>query len=218
MSASVHQKCKTIDIGIAQFQPFSRLLPPFPAHSPAALYRLLPSSPALRRFSYATPPRACGLLAQEQMASGTSTPRRTYPPPRAERRAAARPWSLGLGANVVAGGVRFRVWAPKPKRVEVVLESDASRTVALEPDRSGYFTGLVEGARAGDLYRYRLDGRDVYPDPCSRFQPDGPHGPSQVVDARTYRWQHASPPAVQLAGQVIYELHVGTFTAEGTYR
>jgi maltooligosyltrehalose trehalohydrolase len=82
----------------------------------------------------------------------------------------------------------------------------------------GYFSGYSEAARDGSLYRYRLDGgRYFYPDPASRFQPQGPHGPSQVVDPERFSWTDRDWPGVPLQGQVIYELHVGTFTAEGTW-
>ena len=91
-------------------------------------------------------------------------------------------------------------------------------TVALEPEGGGYFAGLVADAGAGTLYRYRLDGEAaLYPDPASRFQPDGPHGPSQVVDPGTFQWHDQSWRGVPLEGQVIYEMHLGTFTPEGTW-
>src|SRR5688572_4186282 len=90
-----------------------------------------------------------------------------------------------VGAEVVSGGVHFRVWAPKRKQVAVRLEADgALHPLAAEAD--GYFAGLVPGIGAGTLYRYALDGGDAYPDPASRFQPQGPHGPSEVVDPNTF--------------------------------
>src|SRR5438067_156921 len=75
----------------------------------------------------------------------------------------------------------------------------------------------VPQARAGMLYRFRLDGGDLYPDPVSRSQPEGPHGPSQIIDPGDFAWTDAGWPGVRLAGQVVYELHVGTFTPEGTW-
>jgi maltooligosyltrehalose trehalohydrolase len=85
---------------------------------------------------------------------------------------------------------------------------------ALEHEPRGWFSGLVEGAGAGTRYRFRLGDEDAtYPDPASRFQPEGPHGPSQVVDPASYRWRGSRWNGVR----VIYELHVGTFTREGTY-
>jgi maltooligosyltrehalose trehalohydrolase len=86
----------------------------------------------------------------------------------------------------------------------------------------GYFELFVakhEGAVAGALYRFRLDDdAKLYPDPASRFQPEGPHGPSQLVDPRRYTWKDASFRGISARGQVLYELHIGTFTREGTYR
>jgi len=132
---------------------------------------------------------------------------------------------LPVGADVQPdGGVHFRVWAPRRKSVEVVIEGPhavgsgpGASCHALEREADGYFSGLVSEARAGTLYRYRLDGGDAFPDPASRFQPDGPHGPSQVVDASTYAWKDAAWKGAPLPGQVIYEMHVGTFTREGTW-
>ena len=123
------------------------------------------------------------------------------------------------------GGVHFRVWALQPQRVEVVLEGGpghapeaAPVVVALEPEGSGYFSGLVAEAGAGTRYRYRLDGEAaLYADPASRFQPDGPHGPSQVVDPDAFQWHDQDWRGVPLEGQVLYELHLGTFTPEGTW-
>jgi len=76
------------------------------------------------------------------------------------------------------GGVHFRVWAPRRGKVEVVVDRMDPQPLASESE--GYFSGLVPRARAGSLYKYRLDGADEAPDPASRYQPDGPHGPSRV--------------------------------------
>jgi maltooligosyltrehalose trehalohydrolase len=124
---------------------------------------------------------------------------------------------LPIGAELIeSGGVHFRVWAPRAKRVDVVLESDAL-AVGLEPEPEAYHSGAVEAAGAGTRYRFRLDNGQLLPDPASRFQPDGPHGPSGVVDPSTFRWSDERWRGVPLAGQVIYEMHVGTFTREGTW-
>ncbi|HEX7957765.1 MAG TPA: malto-oligosyltrehalose trehalohydrolase [Pyrinomonadaceae bacterium] len=124
---------------------------------------------------------------------------------------------LPVGAEVLpGGGVHFRVWAPRRGRVEVVLE-DGGAAFALEPEAGGYFSASVERAGEGALYRFRLDGDDyLYPDPASRFQPRGPHGPSRVVDPARFRWADADWRGASLKGQVVYELHVGAFTPEGT--
>jgi maltooligosyltrehalose trehalohydrolase len=126
---------------------------------------------------------------------------------------------LPVGAEVVPGGVEFRVWAPSRRRVEVVLEAGrAAGAHELARESDGYFRGRVGRAAAGDRYRYRLDGGDrLLPDPASRFQPDGPHGPSEVIDPSGFEWADAGWDGRSLPGQVIYELHVGTFTPEGTW-
>ncbi len=116
-----------------------------------------------------------------------------------------------LGAEITPDGVHFRVWAPARERVAVVIDR---REHPLARETRGYFSGLVN-AGDGTLYTFRLDDDEkTYPDPASRFQPEGPHGPSQVVDSSTYRWRHEH---VEPQHHVIYEMHVGTFTQEGTY-
>ena len=124
---------------------------------------------------------------------------------------------LPIGAEFVPGeGVHFRVWAPRRKRVSVVLEQKEALELAAES--GGYFSGLVRGAGAGSLYQYRLDDEsNLFPDPASRFQPEGPHGPSQVVDPSSFAWTDGAWKGTPLEGQVIYELHLGTFTREGTW-
>ncbi len=122
---------------------------------------------------------------------------------------------LPIGAEVVGAGVHFRVWAPRRRRVDVVVDG---LRAPLEPEPDGYFSGFVAGARKDARYKLRLDGGDLYPDPASRFQPEGPHGPSQVVDPSGYRWTDGSWEGVPIEGQVIYEMHVGTFTPAGTWR
>jgi maltooligosyltrehalose trehalohydrolase len=124
-----------------------------------------------------------------------------------------------LGAWPEKGGVRFRVWAPEHGRVEVALEGDsgAVRAPPMERDGEGYWQALVPGIGAGALYRYRLDGEGPFPDPASRFQPEGVHGPSQVVDPARYEWRAEAWRGRDLDELVAYELHVGTFTPEGTF-
>jgi len=125
------------------------------------------------------------------------------------------------GAEACGDGVHFRVWAPLRRQIEVVFESNGqgqANCVELESERQGYFSVLAREAEPGMRYRFRLDGQQqLYPDPASRFQPEGPFGPSQVVDPNAFAWTDANWPGVSLPGQVIYELHVGTFTSEGTW-
>src|SRR5438477_12878803 len=94
---------------------------------------------------------------------------------------------LPVGAESATDGTHFRIWAPRRSRVEVVL--DRFRTFELEPERDGYFSGFIEGVRPGMLYQFGFERNGpLFPDPASRFQPQGPHGPSRVVDPSTYRW------------------------------
>ena len=114
------------------------------------------------------------------------------------------------------GGVDFRVWAPDHERLSVVVDGRGEHALQREPD--GHFRGSVDGVGAGARYRFRPGGGDrLYPDPWSRAQPEGPHGPSVVVDPDRYAWTDAGWTGARLAGAVIYELHVGTFTREGTW-
>lgn len=125
-----------------------------------------------------------------------------------------------VGAEAVPGnaGVSFRVWAPERRSVEVALEiPHGTRRHPLEKDAEGYFAGVVREASAGSRYRFRLDGGKAWPDPASRFQPDGPHGASEVVDASCFEWSDADWAGLPLTGQVLYEMHVGSFTREGTW-
>jgi maltooligosyltrehalose trehalohydrolase len=120
-----------------------------------------------------------------------------------------------LGAELISGGVSFRVWAPAHSRVAVVIENGEESPLEREP--SGHFSGVIPSASAGTRYRFRLDDEgDTYPDPASRYQPEGPHGPSEVVDSHAYRWR-TEWSGVSMKGLVIYEMHVGTFTRLGTY-
>jgi len=122
-----------------------------------------------------------------------------------------------VGAELLnGGGVHFRVWAPRRRRLAVVVED--GRVFELDAEENGYFSGFVDALGAGALYRFRLDGTsELYPDPASRFQPAGPHGPSEVIDASTFEWTDAHWPGVRLPGQVIYEMHIGSFTESGSW-
>ena len=123
-----------------------------------------------------------------------------------------------IGAQPCSGGTHFRLWAPSAESVEVVLE-DGQLTVALKPEASGYFSAIVEHVPAGNHYRFRMDAGEAFPDPASRYQPEGPHGASEVVDPCTFEWSELDKkwPGKQIDGQVLYELHIGTFTPGGTF-
>ena len=120
------------------------------------------------------------------------------------------------GASLQGSTCAFRVWAPRATEVVVELEGEPARRRPMSAAADGYHSVEIEGVRAGQRYRFLVDGKAL-PDPCSRFQPEGPHGPSQVVDRLAYQWRDENWGGIGLEGLVLYELHVGTFTPEGTF-
>ncbi|HJT45945.1 MAG TPA: malto-oligosyltrehalose trehalohydrolase [Chthoniobacterales bacterium] len=129
-----------------------------------------------------------------------------------------------IGAEVIgANETHFRLWAPKAKSVDLVLEESLEQDAkpVFQPllrEDGGYFSGRAN-VGAGALYRFRVNNADqYYPDPASRFQPNGPHGSSCVVDPAQFQWTDQNWGGLNLIGQIIYEFHVGTFTEEGTWR
>jgi maltooligosyltrehalose trehalohydrolase len=127
-----------------------------------------------------------------------------------------------IGAELIGTDqTHFRVWAPKAQLVDLVLEDIAGGKTqqtfhALQAEEGGYFSGLAN-AGADTRYWFRVNN-NLYPDPASRFQPDGPHGSSCIIDPAQFRWTDSQWPGISLKGQIIYEMHVGTFTKEGTWR
>lgn len=120
---------------------------------------------------------------------------------------------MPIGASLTEEGTFFRVWAPDRRHVKVLLDEP----VALEPEGNGYFSALVPGVVAGTRYAFQLDDEDgQWADPASRFQPEGPEGPSEVSDP-AFPWTDADWLGLSRRGQVVYEMHVGTFTPEGTW-
>jgi maltooligosyltrehalose trehalohydrolase len=124
------------------------------------------------------------------------------------------------GAELTDRGVHYRTRS-KHDRVEVVIFDRAGnivRTVGLERESDRYFSGFDRAGAKGDLYKYRFGESQPWPDPASCYQPEGVHGPSMVTDAGGYVWAHEEWSRTQFSDLVIYELHVGTFTPEGTFR
>lgn len=128
--------------------------------------------------------------------------------------------TMPVGAEMMpTGGVHFRVWAPVAQSVILQLEEgNGASEYSLTAEGNGYWSCHVPDALAGQRYRYKLDDRGAYPDPASRFQPDGPHAASAIVDPSGFRWSDDTWQGVDVHDIVLYELHIGTFTAEGTYR
>jgi maltooligosyltrehalose trehalohydrolase len=129
--------------------------------------------------------------------------------------------AMPMGAEITESGARFRVWAPERKTIELVLVDPGGKELRrhrLEPQSDGFFGANLPGAGHGSLYFFQLDDDPKkYPDPASRFQPQGVHGPSQVIDPTRFAWHDNDWQGPTLAGQVIYELHIGTFTPEGSW-
>ena len=122
-----------------------------------------------------------------------------------------------LGAEAMEGATHFRVWAPRSTSAALVLgDIKTGPDSPMQSEGNGYFSLLKSDCGPGDSYWFRLDC-GTYPDPTSRFQPEGPHGPSQVVDPAAFAWTDESWPGVSRQGQIIYEMHIGTFTPEGTW-
>jgi maltooligosyltrehalose trehalohydrolase len=127
---------------------------------------------------------------------------------------------LPVGAELQPGsGTHFRIWSPDHAARSVCVErvNGSSVEISLEAEPHGYAAVFVPDVSAGDRYRFRLDGKPLA-DPASRFQPEGPFGPSEVVDPDAFEWTDQHWTGHSLPRQVLYEMHVGTFTAEGTWQ
>ena len=124
---------------------------------------------------------------------------------------------MAVGAEAQSGGgVHFRVWAPKARAI--IARSSAS-TIPLKAENNGYFSAFGADFEPGARYGFQLDDADkLLPDPATRSQPDGPHGLSEVVDPAAFAWTDQDWKGPSLINQVIHEMHVGTFTAEGTWQ
>ena len=128
--------------------------------------------------------------------------------------------SMPFGAELTAGGqVRFRLWAPGAHEVELVLyeRADATRSLQVPAIGEGWFELITGEARAGSRYKYRIDGKTEVPDPASRSNPDDVHGPSEVIDPNAFEWDDEGWRGRPWHEAVVYELHVGTFSPEGTF-
>jgi maltooligosyltrehalose trehalohydrolase len=121
---------------------------------------------------------------------------------------------MPFGAEALAGGgVRFRLWAPGAKSVDLALPG---KSISMKAN-DGWYEHVEPQAGPGTRYRYRIDGELLVPDPASRFQPEDVDGPSEVVDPQAYKWAAPAWTGRPWTEAVIYELHVGAFTPEGTY-
>lgn len=125
-------------------------------------------------------------------------------------------WKLPIGAQPHADGTTFRVWAPVAKSVEVVL-TETGQHYTLNPEPDGYFSRDIPGVTPGTRYAYRIDHAALRPDPASRAQPRGVHGPSMIVDPGAFAWSDHHWHGLAIEDLIIYELHVGAATPAGTF-
>lgn len=126
------------------------------------------------------------------------------------------PVEPAFGAECTPSGVRFRLWAPRHEWIELVIEG-RSAPLRMRPLADGWHELTTGDARDGTLYRYRSPDGLSFPDPAARFQPCDVHGPSEVVDPAKYRWKESSWRGRPWEECILYELHVGAFTPEGTF-
>ncbi|HEY1300065.1 MAG TPA: alpha-amylase family glycosyl hydrolase, partial [Stellaceae bacterium] len=122
---------------------------------------------------------------------------------------------LPFGAEPAERGTRFRLWAPRAREVALVLDG-AAAVLPMQREEGGWYSLVTGEAGPGARYRYRLDD-NAFPDPASRSQPSGVHGPSEVVDPRLYRWTDQCWRGRSWEEVVLYELHVGTFSESGDF-
>ena len=139
------------------------------------------------------------LTAESPPPASSGTPRRRLP----------------IGAEIQSRGVDFRLWAPAAREVSVNIDGGETHPLLSEP--GGYWSIFVPGLLAGQRYAFCLDGQSALPDPAYRYQPRGPHGLSQIIDPADFSWSDLDWKGLPREALVIYEMHVGTFTAEGTW-
>jgi maltooligosyltrehalose trehalohydrolase len=128
-----------------------------------------------------------------------------------------RIWRLDFGANPTEGGVLFRAWAPLANQLSACITHPRPAILPMERDADDVFTAFAELLPAGAEYYFEQNGDRRRPDPVSRFQPHGVHGASQVVDRDAFAWTDRDWTGIALEDFIIYELHTGTFTSEGTF-
>ena len=118
-------------------------------------------------------------------------------------------------------GVHYRTWAPSQKQLHIIVQDQQGkeiRALLMKKDEEGFHNVVDSQGKAGDLYRIKIDNGDLIPDPASHYQPFGIGGPSQVIDHQVFSWKKKVYPPISMQELVIYELHIGTFTQEGTFQ
>ena len=136
---------------------------------------------------------------------------------RRNNRFVSREQEMKFGTQITPDGVRFRLWAPETKQVSVRI-IDPPETLPMAKMPRGWFELEVEGAGPGTRYQFVMEEGTAVPDPASRYQPEDVHGPSEVIDPLAFKWSDLGWRGLAWEEVVTYELHVGTFTPEGTFR
>jgi len=189
----------------------------FPCHPDDVIDILLDTSaesPLLQKRHRANQPyplqgRSLALLTRKRAA------------PRPDERTMTRNHTMPFGPQKLDNGeLRFRLWAPTAQQVELLLETQegAQASLPMHAIEDGWFYQTSDWAKPGDFYRFRIDGDLQVPDPASRYNPEDIHGRSQIVDPAQFAWQDRQWRGRPWEDVVLYELHVGTFTPEGTYQ
>ena len=124
---------------------------------------------------------------------------------------------MNLGAHYKNNQCRFCVWAPLAQKMSLKLLTKPERFIPLQKDEKGYWHATIGDVSPGTLYSYNLNGEKERPDPASSSQPDGVHNPSQIIDHNAFTWQDDGWRGIPLPDMIMYELHIGTFTAKGTF-
>jgi maltooligosyltrehalose trehalohydrolase len=124
-----------------------------------------------------------------------------------------------IGAEIIDDELNFRIWAPANKNAELIIEHPHSESIEMQHEENGYFSATIKKLDEKTLYRFKFpDSETLFPDPASRFQPQGPKGPSQIIETSLFKWTDLDWPGANSKNQIIYEMHIGTFTKEGTWR
>lgn len=125
---------------------------------------------------------------------------------------------MKIGANYTGNGIcEFVVWAPFRKRMDLKPIFPEEKIIPMKKDSMGYWRTVMTNVPNGLRYYYRIDDERERPDPASHFQPEGVHGPSEIIDHTVFNWEDSTFKGIALSEMIIYEIHIGTFTPEGTF-
>lgn len=116
-----------------------------------------------------------------------------------------------------SGACEFVVWAPLATTVDLEIVAPQHRTIPMNVQERGYWHTAIDGLSPDTQYRFLLNKEKSRPDPASRFQPEGVHGPSQVINHQSFQWEDESWKGMELPQMIMYEIHIGAFTPEGTF-